>query len=150
MNLIKYLLPAQIIDLKATTKDAALDEMCNIAALSPEITAPERFHADILARERVMSTGIGTGIAIPHAKSSAATGFVIAIGRCREGLDFESLDGLPVQLIVLLGAPERKQKEFLKLMAKIGELFNNADFRHRFMEAGTSKDMYRLFRDNSE
>ena len=97
-----------------------------------------------------MSTGIGSGIAIPHARTAAVSDFVIVVGRCRDGLDFESLDNLPARIIILMAAPERKRNEFLTLIAKVGAVFVNPDFRRQFLESVSPEDMFRLLVDNVE
>ena len=140
----------QVRDISAKTKDEVLVELCNIASDTPNVTDPEGFLKAIRDREKVMSTGIGLGIAIPHAETPSVKDFVIAVGRCKKGIDFESLDGLPVHIIIFMGAPERKRKEFLKLMAKIGTIFNKSGFKERFLDAESSEDIFRLFVENIE
>jgi len=134
----------RIRDIAAKTKNEALLEMCRMIEDVPEITDRSSFLDAIMERERIMSTGIGMGVAIPHAKIPSVKDFVIAIGRSREGIDFEALDDLPVNIIVLMVGPARKRSEFLNLMAAAGDIFNRPDFMARFLEADTPSDILAL------
>jgi len=144
IDISKYFSALHVHDITALTKNDALVELWKLVADTPQVTYPDRFLAAVMEREKVMSTGIGTGIAIPHAKTTAVSDFVIAVGRSRNGLDFESLDGQPVNIIVLMGSPERKRTEFLKIIAKIGEVFTQPGFKERFIGAETCDDMYAM------
>jgi mannitol/fructose-specific phosphotransferase system IIA component (Ntr-type) len=136
--------PERIRDLASSRKDDAIVELWELAAVAPEVTDPPAFLRAIRARETAMSTGIGMGLAIPHAKIPSVTDFVIALGRSREGIDFDSLDGLPAHIVILMGASDTQASDFLKLMARIGGMFSHAGFKERFLEAKTPDDMYRL------
>jgi mannitol/fructose-specific phosphotransferase system IIA component (Ntr-type) len=139
----------RIRDLKAQSKDGALRELCSLASTSPKVSDPEAFLKAILARETAMSTGIGMGIAIPHAKNPSMTDFVMAVGRSLKGIDFDSLDSLPVHIIILVGSSDKQNVEFLKLIAKIGALFNEAGFKERFLKANTPEEMYKLLTETN-
>jgi mannitol/fructose-specific phosphotransferase system IIA component (Ntr-type) len=134
----------RIRDLAAVTKEGALAELCTLAATAPEVTDPEAFLRAICARETAMSTGIGMGVAIPHAKIPSITGLVMAVGRSKKGIDFDSLDGLPAYIIILMGASDHQNPEFLKLIGKIGVLFNRTGFTERFLLTETPEEMYTL------
>jgi len=146
MKKVMDLLPRErVINLSGQTKDEVLDELCALIAAAPSVTDPVRLAAAIRRRETIMSTGIGMGIAIPHAKISEVTDFVMAAGRSREGIEFQSLDGNPVHLVILIAASNTQGDEFLRLLAKIGRFFNNEAHRERFLSAGSDEDIYRLF-----
>ena len=134
-NISEIITVNKIRDLSAKTKDEVLVELCNMVTETPEVTDRKKFLKAIRDREMVMSTGIGMGIAIPHAITSSVKDFVIAFGRSRKGVDFESLDGMPAHIFILVGAPERRREEFLKLLAKIGKILNNPVFKKRFLDA---------------
>ena len=138
----------KIRDLSAKTKDEILVELCNMVTETPEVTDREKFMKAIRDREMVMSTGIGMGIAIPHATTSSVTDFVMALGRSKKGVDFESLDDMPVHIFILVGAPERKRGEFLKLLAKIGKILNNPGFKKRFLDAESPEENLRMITEN--
>ena len=143
-NISEFILVNQVRDMKAEIKDEALVELCNMVSDNPAVTDPDDFLTAIRDREKIMSTGIGTGIALPHTRITSLKDFVIAVGRSKKGIDYESLDGLPVNIFVILGAPERKRREFLKLIAGIGKIFEKPGFNKKFMDAETSEDMFEL------
>ena len=139
----------RIRDIKSRTKEGVLRELTKLASTAPEVSDPEAFLKAIRVRETAMSTGIGMGIAIPHAKIPSITDLVMAVGRSRKGIDFDSLDGLPVHIIFMMGSSDKQSVEFLKLIAKIGALFNERGFQERFLKAKTPEEMYRLLNENN-
>jgi len=134
----------RICDLSASTKDAVLVELCQLASGAPQVTDPDDFLQAIRARERAMSTGIGMGVAIPHAKIASVHDFVMAVGRSIPGMDFDSLDGLPVHIVILVGASDHQSLEFLKLIGRIGAMFNRGGFIPRFLDAKGPEEMLHL------
>ncbi len=134
-----------ICELEVSNKSAALKELARLAGVTPQVSDTEKFLEDIRAREMIMSTGIGSGIAIPHARSSALNDLVMAVGRSRDGIEYESLDGLPVNIIILLGAPEKNKGLFLEIFAGIGAMFSRSGVRGQFLKADNPEEMKRLF-----
>ena len=142
MGLINKVLNVHSIrDITATSKDDAIRELCTIVSDNPVVRDIDSFYSAIRSREEIMSTGVGMGIAIPHAKTTSLQDFVMAVGRSKQGVDFESLDGLPVHIIILIGANDTQGEEFLKVLAEIGRVFNNESFARRFLEAKTPAAM---------
>jgi len=137
----------RIKDIKAKTKDGVLAELAEMVVDAPEITSPDALLNAIKAREAIISTGIGMGIAIPHAKISSVTDFVIAVGRSMEGVDFQSLDELPVHLFILIVASDTQGEDFLKLLGKIGAFFNKKGIMNKFLKAGNPEQIMKLFKD---
>ncbi|MCE5248940.1 PTS sugar transporter subunit IIA [bacterium] len=133
---------SRIRDIKASTKDEAIVELCGMLRNAPEVTNLDKFITAIKYREAIMSTGIGMGIAIPHSKTSALQDFVAAVGRSKQGIDFDALDGLPVHIIILVGSSDSQAEEFLKVLAEIGAFFSNPDNKDRFLSARTRKKMF--------
>ena len=146
-NISDILTINRIKDIKAKTKDGVLAELAEMVADAPEITSPEALLNAIKAREAIISTGIGMGIAIPHAKISSVTDFVIAVGRSKEGIDFQSLDGLPVHLFILIVASDTQGEDFLTLLGKIGTFFNKRGITKRFLKAGNPGQILKLFKE---
>ncbi len=139
-----------IEELKAKTKRAVLAELSEIFT---------RFHAGIqneamvevlLDREKLGSTGIGDGIAIPHGKLKGLDSLVISFGRSREGIDFDSIDGKPVHIFFLLMAPESSTGQHLKALAKISRMLKDPDFRNGLMSAKNAEELYRKIADKDE
>lgn len=141
--------PDRVIELDTDVKDIALVQLCAVLADLPEVRDPARLLEAIRDRERVISTGVGMGVAIPHARTNAVTDFVMAVGRHRTGLDFEALDGCPVYLAILIASPESSREAFLNLTADIGALCTRPGFIVAVRDAVTTEDVYRLFADGA-
>ncbi|MFC1560914.1 PTS sugar transporter subunit IIA [Candidatus Latescibacterota bacterium] len=136
----------RIKDITSVTKDNVLTEMSEMMADAPEVTSPDALLRAIKARESIMSTGIGMGIAIPHAKTSSVTDFAMAVGRSKDGVDYQSLDNLPVHLIILIVASDTQGEDFLKLLGKIGALLNTPGNKEKFLKAKTPEKVLLLFK----
>ena len=124
-----------IADLQARDKRAALCELVALAARSPRVRDRDRLEAAILAREQTLSTGIGAGVALPHAKLEAVSDKVVAIGRVREGIDFASLDGQPVHIIALVAIPEAHSRDGLNLLSRLVARLKEASVRQGILDA---------------
>lgn len=136
---------ARIIDLKASTKDGALRELVNVLATSSHVTDKDDLMEAILERERVISTGVGIEVALPHVKIASVKDFVIAIGRSTCGIDFESLDEKPVYIIVMIGANDKQAGEFLKVLAQLVLKLKNKKFRKSVMFAKDAARIKQMF-----
>ena len=130
-----YLNPSRIIDLVSTTKPDALRELVDVLKDAPEVTDPEGFYEAIMDRENIMSTGLGIGIALPHVKIASVTNFVTAFGRKRDGLDFDSLDGKPTKIVIMIGASEKQHRDFLRVIARISHLLRQEKIREEILAA---------------
>ncbi|HNZ30640.1 MAG: PTS sugar transporter subunit IIA [Smithellaceae bacterium] len=95
-------------------------------------------------REKLGSTGIGDGVAIPHGKIPVLEDLVVAFGRSKEGISFDAIDGKPVHLFFLLLAPENSAGQHLKALAKISKMLKVVDFRKKLMDAKSSEDLYKI------
>ena len=136
---------SRIIDLKATTKEDALRELVDVLATSPEVSDRDELLTAIFEREKVMSTGVGIEVALPHVKIPSIKNFVIAIGRSHKGIDFESLDDKPVYIVVIIGANDKQAGEFLKVLARLVLKLKNRSFRKQVMFAPSPKRIKELF-----
>lgn len=136
---------SRIVDLQATTKEEALRELVKVMATSPHILDSKALLDKILEREKLISTGVGIGVALPHVKIPSIRDFVVAIGRSQRGLDFQSLDDKPVHIIVMIGANDSQSSEFLKLMAKIVLRLKDKEFRRQVLLARNEEEIRALF-----
>lgn len=136
---------SRIVDLKATTKEEALKELVDVLATSPNVTDKDELLRAIFEREKVISTGVGIEVALPHVKIPSVKDFVIAVGRSHKGIDFESLDDKPVYIIVMIGANDRQAGDFLKVLAKLVLKLKNRSFRKEVMFASNPKRIKELF-----
>jgi fructose-specific phosphotransferase system IIA component len=139
--LTDLLTPERIkIPLVSTTKDDLLRELVDLAADGAEVRDRDEVLRAVLDREEVLSTGIGHGVAIPHGKSSSVSSLILVAGVAREGIDFEALDGKPVNLFFLLVGPESAAGEHVKALSRISRLLRRETFRERLvaaLDAGT-------------
>lgn len=132
-----------ISELTAKSKKAVLEELVE-AMIYPESTMEKHTLVKVLLeRERLGSTGIGDGVAIPHGKYPGIEQPLISFGRSLEGLDFESMDGQPAHLFFLLVAPENSANLHLKALATIARVLKNSSFRKALMEASSQEEIYR-------
>jgi fructose-specific phosphotransferase system IIA component len=133
--------PERVILLDATTKEDALRRLAAVVATSPDVSDGTRLLNAIHEREKIMSTGIGLGIAIPHAKIPSVRDFVVGFAKVDEGIDFNSLDGKPVHFIVMIAGPDNQQERYLQLLARITLKLKDAAVRRRLAEAGSVDDI---------
>ncbi len=120
-----------VIDLQAENRWEAIDELINQLVATHKVKAEHRaaITEAIKKREASMSTGIGFGIGIPHAPSDLISEVVGVIGRSRKGIQFDALDGKPVNLVMLFLVPQGQFQKNLHTLATIAKLLHNADFR---------------------
>jgi len=139
-----------IPDLKAKDKKGVLEELVDIIVSHDPSLDKGSLVKVLLERERLGSTGIGDGVAIPHGKFQGLTHPIISFGRSLKGLDFESMDGEPAFLFFLLVAPENSASIHLKALAKIAKILKNSSFRHVLMQVPTRKELYQTIVQNDE
>ena len=146
IRLANLIAPERIVDLKATTKNEALRELFEVIETAPEVTNGNAFEESVLEREKILSTGIGLEFAVPHVKIPSVSNFVMAIGRCKAGIDFDALDGKPVKIILLIASSEEQREDFLKLLAKIVLLFKEEAFRKKVLKAKDAEEVVALLK----
>jgi PTS system nitrogen regulatory IIA component len=151
MKILDILSPENVIsDLHGTTKLAVLEELASaLAANHPEILK-DRLVDVLLEREKLGSTAIGEGIAIPHGKLPKLAGVLAVFGRSRDGVDFQSLDGGLTQLFFLLVAPEDASGAHLKALARVSRLLRDKEFRQRLIAADGSESIYETIRQEDD
>ncbi len=145
MKIAEFLKPdAVLASLSATSKSDVLKELAaSLSRNNPPLTA-DRLTEVLEDREKLGSTGIGEGVAIPHGKLSGLATLSATFGVSRAGVDFEAIDGKRTFLFFALVAPENSAGLHLKALARISRLFKNARFRDAILEAKTQQDIYQL------
>ncbi|MEN8126252.1 MAG: PTS sugar transporter subunit IIA [Planctomycetota bacterium] len=145
MILTQILQPACIkAPLENTNKEDVIEELINVLADNGCLSDRcESFEA-VLAREQTRSTGIGSGIAIPHGKCSAAKELVMAIGIAKEPIEFESIDNKPVSIVLLLVSPPDQTGPHIQALARISRLMLDAPFKTQLEKAQTPEEVYDL------
>jgi nitrogen PTS system EIIA component len=131
-----------VADLKGQTKDEVLRELAVALKDAGQINDVDTAVNVMLERERLGSTGIGDGIAIPHGKLKGLRGILCAFGRSREGVSFDSVDRKPVHLFFLLLAPEGSAGLHLKMLSRISRILRDQTFRKRLLEQTGQEDLY--------
>ena len=139
-----------IPELKAKDKKGVLEELADTIVNHEPLLDKSALVKVLLERERLGSTGIGDGVAIPHGKFHGISHPIISFGRSRKGLDFESMDGEPAYLFFLLVAPENSASIHLKALAKIARILKNRTFRKDLLDAPTRKELYQTIIQNDE
>lgn len=148
MKITEILTPNMIVpDLTGNDKSEVLQELAACLAREHSEIEVKDLVAVLEERERLGSTAIGDGIAIPHGKLRGVSQILGVFGRHPKGVDFESLDGRPTHLFFLLVAPEDSMSLHLKALARVSRLFKDASFRERLVNAKDTQEMYRLIID---
>ena len=130
-----------VLEVKNAEKIAVIKELAQILIDKQIVNNAEEFFSAILRRENLESTGIGQGVAIPHARTSAVKNLSIVFGRSQAGVDFSSLDGLPSHLIFLIAAPEDKKTEYIMTLAKLSKLLRKNEARHILQNAQNQSEV---------
>lgn len=151
MKITDILSPAMVIpELKGREKNAVLKEMAEwMAAQEPSMDGKKILQV-LLDREKISSTAIGEGVAIPHGKMAGVKSVRGIFARSPQGMDFESLDGGPTHLFFVLIAPENSAADHLKALARISRLLKDPDFRARLMEGKTGEELFAVIREEDE
>lgn len=132
--------------LQANTKEEIIDGMIELVARSEKVLDKAKVREAIFEREKIMSTGVGNGFAIPHGKTEAVTDVVAAFGITEKPIDYESLDEQPVRLVFLLVGKDSMVGPHIKLLSRISRLMNKEEFRAKLLETKTAQEILETFR----
>jgi fructose-specific phosphotransferase system IIA component len=122
-------------DLQSASKEDVINELVELATRSKLVRDKDLLLEEVLKREKLVTTGVGWGVAFPHAKTKAMKGIVIAFGRSTDGVDFGAMDGKPVHLFFMIAAPEDTIGAHLNVMARLSFLMKSPDNRERLQAA---------------
>ncbi len=128
-------------DLQGQTKADVIKELVELTSNSSLVRDREELLAAVFEREKLVTTGVGYGVAFPHAKTRAMKGIVIAFGRSEVGVDFEAMDKKPVHLLFLIAAPEDAIGAHLNVMARLSYIMKSEKNRERLMRAKTAGEV---------
>lgn len=146
LKISDYLDVNNIIFLSGKNRDSSIRELIDQLCISGKLQEKEKFYKKIIERENFISTGIGMGVAIPHAKMAIFDDFFIAIGIHKKyKINWGSIDQLPVRLIFMIGGPEIKQNEYLQLLSKITIAIKDDDLRRNILKSSTESEIFKLF-----
>ncbi len=138
------------VDLNATDKDDAINKMIDLAANSGLMLNVDKVRQCVFERERLVSTGVGKGFAIPHGKTDEINDIVAAFSILKNPIDFDSIDLEPVKFIFLIVGKESLLNAHIKLLSRISRLMNKDEFRSKLAEARSSEEVLTLFRNEEQ
>jgi len=151
MKIMDYLDEEWVIaDLQGADKTSILKELSSVLVNPCKAASVEELLQILLDREKLGSTGIGEGIAIPHGRLKKIKKFFISFGRSVKGVDFDSIDREPSQLFFLVMAPENSAVDNLKLLSRIVTLLKEPSFKKRLMEAPSRKELFKVISEEDE
>lgn len=136
------------VDLKGTTKEEIIKELIELLTKSGNVNNTELVLNDVLDREKVMSTGMQHGIAIPHGKTDGIDSMSIAIGVKKEGLDFDSLDKLPSKIFIMVVSPKKLSGPHLQFLAAIGSLLKDSEIAGKMINAKNPEEIEKLIQES--
>ena len=139
-----------IVGVKSSDKIGVIQELLELTSTSGKIRNKEKLLESILEREQLQTTGVGSGLAIAHAKTDEVEGVVLSLGISQDGVNYDSLDGKPVHIIFMLTASTNKNTEYLSVLAKIARIFKEQDFREAVMHAGSPAGVMNLIKQREE
>ena len=144
MKIVEFLRPEAVIaSLSGQTAQAVLAELCRPLIATARADG-QKLLETLLEREKLGSTGIGEGVAIPHGKVAGLPGLLASFGRSERGVDFRAIDGKPTHLFFSLFAPENSAGAHLKALARISRIFKNPAFRDAILKAPGAEEIFRL------
>lgn len=134
-----------LVQLTARTKEDVLNSMVDVLKTSAKVKDIEEIRRAVFEREKVMSTGIGNGFALPHGKTKAVESTIGVFATLANPVDFKALDSRPVTMVFMLIGQEHGVGTHLRLLSRISRLMTNTGFRERLMNAATPDEAYELF-----
>lgn len=131
-------------DLKGKNKDQIINELVDLAGRSKLVKDRNELYNAVVEREKLVTTGVGYGVAFPHAKTKAVKGIIVAFGRSQEGVDFEAMDRKPVNLFFLIAAPEDAIGAHLNVMARLSYIMKNEKVREKMLKISSPKELLEI------
>jgi PTS system nitrogen regulatory IIA component len=145
MHISRYMDPQLVVFLNTTTRDETLHQLVHQIYKVGKLQDENAFYQAIIDREKIVSTGIGMGVAIPHAKLPSYDQFFIAIGILHKPVDWHALDGAPVRLVFMIGGPDDKQTEYLQILSSLTQSIKDEEKRKKLLTLQQPYAMIELF-----
>lgn len=139
-----------IPELKGVTKLEVINELIDLLKGDSRVNNLEELRQAVFDREKIMSTGVGKGFAIPHAKTNAVDDMIAVFGKTNNNIEYEALDEQPVHLVFLLVGKENYVAPHIKLLSRISRMMNKEDFRDDLLKAKTTDEIYNIFFNEEE
>ena len=144
VTLAHYLSRERICFLHTTTREETLHALVNCAYEDGSLSDKQLFYEALLRREKIVTTGIGMGVAIPHAKLETLHDFFIVMGILRFGVDWQALDGAPVRLVFMIGGPANGQKGYLQILSALTVALKEEDRRKKMLHSSSPEEIMTL------
>ncbi len=144
MNIVEFTRPAFVKKLKSKNKYKAIEELARTFDGSGLVDDIDSVIKALEERENIMSTGIGYGIAIPHARLASIKNMVFAVGISKKGIEYDSIDNNPVHLIILVLAGEKQHKEYLKLLSSIMTVLKKEKMKERLIASESDEEVIEI------
>lgn len=146
IRVASYIKTSSVKFLDTTSREDAIKQLITTANDCGDLDNEEEFYKAIIQREEMVSTGLGMGIAIPHAKIKELDDFFIVVGIHRgEGIEWNAIDGLKVRLIFLIGGPQSMHKEYLQILSDLTQILKAEDNRQKFLRAKSEESVVNIF-----
>jgi nitrogen PTS system EIIA component len=146
MAISNYLDERLVLFLEEDNRDDAILRLVELLDARGKLRNRYGFHSAILEREKIVSTGIGIGVAIPHAKLEGYEDFFIAIGiQKKKGIEWNALDGSLVKLVFMIGGPDNRQTEYLKILSRLTQSIKDEERRKKLLKCGSVQEVLDLF-----
>ncbi len=146
IEIASFLDPEAIQFLDVKNRDEAIAQLVNCLCSSYQVEElKQSFHLAVLEREKIASTGIGMGIALPHAKLAAFDDFFISIGILKKGINWNSMDHQNVQIIVLIAGPDDKQSDYLNILSQLTFILRDDEVRKRLLACTQADQIIEIF-----
>lgn len=147
VKITRYLDPKLVVLLSTETRDDTLHALIERLKGENKLKDSDTFFNSIIERERIVSTGIGMGVAIPHAKLPDYNEFFIAIGILPKGVDWKALDGGPVRIVFMIGGPDDKQTEYLQILSSLTMAIKDETRRKKLLTLNSPEKIIEQFKD---
>jgi fructose PTS system EIIBC or EIIC component len=139
-----------LTDFKSDDKEDIINELIDLYDGNEKVSDIKKVRKAILDREKIMSTGVGKGFAIPHGKSNAVKDIIAAFGKTTRDIDYDALDGNPVHLVFLLVGRDDMVGKHIKLLSRISRLMNKDEFREKLLSANSKEEIIKIFKEEEE
>lgn len=146
IQLADYVDERMIVFLDAATKEEVIAQLVDLAISTKELPAKERFHQAILDREQLVSTAIGMGVAVPHAKLPIYSDFFVAVAILHRGVEWNAIDDTLVRVVFLIGGPDNRQTDYLKILSSVTSIIRDERLRRQLIRSTTPSAVAAILR----
>jgi fructose-specific phosphotransferase system IIA component len=151
MKVNELLKPKYILtDFKSDKKDDVINELIDLLKGDEKVLDLEEVRKCVFDREKIMSTGVGKGFAIPHGKTNSVTDIIAVFGKSKKPIEYDALDGEPVNLIFLMVGKDTLVSKHIKLLSRISRLMNNDEFREKLVKAESKEYILKIFEEEEQ